>query len=164
MMRPVENSAGLIFQHRTGAVPERAQPYLLMTAIEMTNPTEAAALSRRERQVMDILHRRRVATVAEIMADLPDPPTYSAVRSVLRILGEKKLINHKEDGPRYVYYPAESTESARDDMLAHVVRTYFAGSPEQAVTALLRIADVDLEDAEVKRLCETIRRARQSGR
>jgi predicted transcriptional regulator len=135
-----------------------------MTAIEMTKPTETPALSRRERQVLDLLHRRRVATVAEIMADLPDPPTYSAVRSVLRILGEKKLINHKEDGPRYVYYPAESTESARDDMLAHVVRTYFAGSPEQAVTALLRIADVDIEDAEVKRLRETIRKARQSGR
>ena len=135
-----------------------------MTAIDMTNPTETSSLSRRERQVMDILHRRRIATVAEIMSDLPDPPTYSAVRSVLRILGEKKLINHKEDGPRYVYFPAESTESARDDMMAHVVRTYFAGSPEQAVTALLRIADVDLEDAEVQRLRETISRARQSGR
>ena len=98
------------------------------------------------------------------MSDLPDRPTYSAVRSVLRILGEKKLINHREDGPRYVYYPAESTESARDDMMAHVVRTYFAGSPEPAVTALLRIADVDLKDAEVRRLRETISRARQSGR
>jgi predicted transcriptional regulator len=113
---------------------------------------------------MDILHRRGGATVAEIMADLPDPPTYSAVRSVLRILGEKSLIKHKEDGPRYVYYPSESTESARDDVLAHVVRTYFGNSPEQAVTALLRLSDVDIEDAEVKRLRETIRRARQSGR
>ena len=109
---------------------------ILMTAIEMTNQTATPALSRRERQVMDI--RRNGATVAEILGDLPDPPTYSAVRSVLRILGEKKLINHKEGGPRYVYYPAESTESTRDDMMAHVVRTYFAGSPEQAVTALLR--------------------------
>jgi predicted transcriptional regulator len=113
---------------------------------------------------MDILHRRSGATVAEIMSDLPDPPTYSAVRSVLRILGEKGLIKHKEDGPRYVYYPAESTESTRDDMLAHVVRTYFANSPEQAVTALLRMSDVDIEDDEVKRLRETISRARQSGR
>ena len=130
----------------------------------MTNTAETPALSRRERQVMDILHRRQGATVAEIMSDLPDPPTYSAVRSVLRILGEKGLIKHKEDGPRYVYYPSESTESARDDMLAHVVRTYFGNSPEQAVTALLRISDVDIEDTEVKRLRETIRRARQSGR
>jgi BlaI family transcriptional regulator, penicillinase repressor len=135
-----------------------------MTAIDMNNQTDTPALSRRERQVMDILHRRRVATVAEIMGDLPDPPTYSAVRSVLRILGEKKLIAHKEDGPRYVYYPAEPTEIARDDMMAHVVRTYFAGSPEQAVTALLRIADVDIDDADVARLRDTIRRARQSGR
>lgn len=121
------------------------------------------ALSRRERQVMDILYRHSGATVAEIMAELPDPPTYSAVRSVLRILGEKGLIKHKEDGPRYVYSPAEATERARDDMLAHVVRTYFAGSPEQAVTALLRMSDVDLPDAEVERLRESIRRARQNG-
>jgi predicted transcriptional regulator len=130
----------------------------------MPKTADTPGLSRRERQVMDILHRRGRATVAEIMDDLPDPPTYSAVRSVLRILGEKSLIKHKEDGPRYIYYPARPTESTRDDMLAHVVRTYFAGSPEQAVTALLRISDVDLEDAEVKRLRDTIRRARQSGR
>lgn len=113
---------------------------------------------------MDILHRRNGATVAEIMGELPDPPTYSAVRSILRILGEKALIRHKEDGPRYVYYPAESTERASEDMLAHVVRTYFAGSPEQAVTALLRMSDVDIDDREVMRLRETISRARQSGR
>ena len=129
-----------------------------------STPAAADALSRRERQVMDILHQRSGATVAEIMGDLPDPPTYSAVRSVLRILGEKGLIRHKEDGPRYVYYPAESTERARDDVLAHVVKTYFADSPEQAVTALLRMSDVDLDDAEVERLRKTIRRARQSGR
>jgi BlaI family penicillinase repressor len=129
-----------------------------------TTPAPTDALSRRERQVMDILHQRTGATVAEIMGDLPDPPTYSAVRSVLRILGEKGLIRHKEDGPRYVYYPAESTERARDDVLAHVVKTYFADSPEQAVTALLRMSDVDLDDAEVDRLRKTIRRARQSGR
>src|SRR6266498_4844099 len=135
-----------------------------MTSTKMKENHAAAALSRRERQVMDILHRRSGATVAEIMADLPDPPTYSAVRSVLRILGEKELIKHREDGPRYVYYPAESTERARDDVLAHVVRTYFGDSPEQAVTALLRMSDVDIDDAEIARLRNTIRRARQSGR
>jgi predicted transcriptional regulator len=113
---------------------------------------------------MDILHRRSEATVAEIMVDLPDPPTYSAVRSVLRILGEKDLIRYKEDGPRYIYYPTQDTETARDSVLAHVVRTYFAGSPEQAVTALLRMSDVDLKDDEIQRLRDTIRRARQSGR
>ncbi len=134
-----------------------------MTAIPMTpEKQDTPALSRRERQVMDILHRRTGATVAEIMGDLPDPPTYSALRSLLRILGEKNLIKHKEDGPRYVYYPAESTEAAREGMLAHVVRTYFAGSPEQAVTALLRMSDVDIDDADVQRLRDTIHRARQS--
>jgi predicted transcriptional regulator len=135
-----------------------------MTATIMKNKPATPDLSRRERQVMDILYRKSGATVAEIMAELPDPPTYSAVRSILRILGEKNLIHHKEDGPRYVYYPAESTERARDDVLAHVVRTYFGDSPEQAVTALLRMSDVDLDDAEIARLRNTIRRARQSGR
>jgi len=130
----------------------------------MKKQPEAPALSRRERQVMDILHRRGEATVAEIMGELPDPPTYSAVRSVLRILGEKELIRFKEDGPRYVYYPAQSTETAREDVLAHVVQTYFAGSPEQAVTALLRMSDVDMDDSEVARLRNAILRARQSGR
>ena len=130
----------------------------------MKKQPETPALSRRERQVMDILFKRGEATVAEIMGDLPDPPTYSAVRSVLRILGDKQLIRFKEDGPRYVYYPAQPTEVAREDVLAHVVQTYFAGSPEQAVTALLRMSDVDLPDAEVERMRETIRRARQNGR
>jgi predicted transcriptional regulator len=127
-------------------------------------PTGPSALSRRESQVMDILHRRSGATVAEIMADLPDPPTYSAVRSVLRILSEKALIKHREDGPRYIYYPAQSTETAREDVLAHVVRTYFGDSPEQAMTALLRMSDADMSDADVKRLRAIIGRARQSGR
>ncbi len=119
-------------------------------------------LSRRERQVMEILHRRGESTVAEIMQALPDPPSYSAVRSILRILGEKKLIAHEEDGPRYVYCPARPTDKARDDVLAHVVRTYFAGSTEQAVTALLRLSDADVTDAEITRLREKIRRARRS--
>jgi len=134
----------------------------------MTDPNhatgESSALSRRERQVMDILHRRAEATVAEIMAELPDPPTYSAVRSVLRILGEKELIRYKEDGPRYVYYPATPTETTRDDALAHVVRTYFANSPEQAVTALLRMSDVDMGDNELARLRDLIAAARRNGR
>jgi predicted transcriptional regulator len=125
-------------------------------------PTED--LSRRERQVMEVLHRRGESTVAEIMQAMPDPPTYSAVRSILRILGEKKLIAHREDGPRYVYAPAKSTDKARDDVLAHVVRTYFSGSPEQAVTALLRLSDADLNDADLERLREKIRRARLASR
>jgi predicted transcriptional regulator len=128
----------------------------------MTQRPTTEDLSRRERQVMEILHRRGESTVAEIMQALPDPPTYSAVRSILRILGEKKLIAHKEDGPRYVYFPSRPTDKARDDVLAHVVRTYFAGSTEQAVTALLRLSDADVDDADLARLREKIRRARRN--
>lgn len=130
--------------------------------IPAPKPTED--LTRRERQVMDILHRRGECTVAEIMADLPDPPTYSAVRSILRILGEKQCIAFREDGPRYVYYPAAPTEQAQVDVLDHVVRTYFAGSTEQAVTALLRMSDTGLTDAELQTLRARIAGARQSGR
>ncbi len=125
-------------------------------------PTED--LTRRERQVMDILHRRGESTVAEIMAELPDPPTYSAVRSILRIPGEKALIAFREDGPRYVYFPAAPTEQAQADVLDHVVRTYFAGSTEQAVTALLRMSDTGLTDVELQTLRARIAGARQSGR
>lgn len=130
----------------------------------MTKKSPTDDLSRRERQVMEILHRRGESTVAEIMEELPDPPTYSAVRSILRILSEKQLIQYKEDGPRYVYFPAAPTEEARDEVLEHVVRTYFGGSAEQAVTALLRISDADIGESEVQRLRDKIRRARLSGR
>jgi BlaI family transcriptional regulator, penicillinase repressor len=122
------------------------------------------ALSRRESQVMNILFRRGEATVAEVMEDLPDPPTYSAVRSVLRILAGKGLITHREDGPRYVYLPAVNTESARDEALRHLVRTFFEGSAEQAVTALLRLSDAELSEAALQRLREGVLNARNSGR
>ena len=130
----------------------------------MTKRTPTDDLSRRERQVMEILHRRGQASVTEIMDDLPDPPTYSAVRSILRILGEKGRIAHREDGPRYVYFPATPTEQAREDVLEQVVRTYFAGSTEQAVTALLRMTDAEINEAEVARLREKIRAAKLKGR
>ncbi|MDB4874814.1 MAG: BlaI family transcriptional regulator [Gemmatimonadetes bacterium] len=121
-------------------------------------------LSRRERQVMDILYRRNEATVAEVMADLPDPPTYSAVRSILRILMEKNLITHREDGPRYVYLPAVNTERAREDALKHVIRTFFDGSAEQAVAAVLRMSDTTLSEAEIESLRKRISTTRKTGR
>lgn len=123
----------------------------------------AAALSRRERQVMDILFRRGEATVAEVMGDLPDPPTYSAVRSVLRILVEKGHVMHREEGLRYVYLPAVSPDHARDEALQHVIRTFFDGSSEQAIAAVLRMSDAKLSNAEIARLQERIRKARSKG-
>lgn len=124
----------------------------------------SSALSRRERQVMDILYRRGEATVAEVMGDLPDPPTYSAVRSILRILMEKDIITHREDGPRYVYLPSVNTERAREDALKHVIRTFFDGSAEQAVAAVLRMSDAKLSEAEIDRLRERIKSTRVTGR
>ena len=121
-------------------------------------------LSRRERQVMSILFRRGQATVAEVMDELPDPPTYSAVRSVLRILAEKRLITYREDGPRYVYAPAANPESARKQALLDVVRTFFDGSAEQAVTALIGLSDTEMTDSELNRLLERVKKARRSGR
>ena len=131
---------------------------------EPESASNPPALSRRERQVMDILYRRGEATVAEVMADLPDPPTYSAVRSILRILMEKNIITHREDGPRYVYLPAVNTDSARDDALKHVIRTFFDGSAEQAVAAVLRMSDAKLTDSEIDQLRDKIKKARVSGR
>ena len=130
----------------------------------MPKQRPSEALTRRERQVMDILFRAGEATVAEVMDGLPDPPTYSAVRSVLRILAEKGLVTHREDGPRYVYLPAATQERAREDALKHVIHTFFDGSTEQAVTALLRISDAKLDDDEVARLRDRIAKARVSGR
>ena len=128
----------------------------------MTKRPVTEDLSRRERQVMEILHRRGESTVAEIMQGMPDPPTYSAVRSILRILGEKGMVSHREDGPRYVYAPARPTDKTRDDVLEHVVQTYFSGSVEHAVNALLLLSDTNLKDTDLNRLRDKIRRARQS--
>jgi BlaI family transcriptional regulator, penicillinase repressor len=125
--------------------------------------TTAPALSRRERQVMDILFRRTEATVAEVMADLPDPPSYSAVRSILRILVEKGHVTHREEGLRYIYLPAVSPDHARDQALKHVIRTFFDGSSEQAIAAVLRMSDAKLSDAEITRLQARIRKARAKG-
>jgi BlaI family penicillinase repressor len=130
----------------------------------MTTNKLTDSLSRRERQVMNILFRRGEATVTEVMGELPDPPTYSAVRSILRILAEKKLITHREDGPRYVYLPAVSSDRAADEALNQVVKTFFDGSAEAAVTALLRLTDTELGEDEIGTLRDRIRKARVSGR
>ncbi len=130
----------------------------------MPKPSPTDDLTRRERQVMDALHRRGEATVAEILRDIPDPPSYSAVRSILRILGEKALVTFHEDGPRYVYRPATPTTQARADVLRQVVHTYFAGSTEQAFTALLQMSDARLSPAEMERIRDMIRDAEQKGR
>lgn len=121
-------------------------------------------LSRREREVMDVLYRRGEATVAEVMEDLKEPPTYSAVRSILRVLTEKGHITHRADGPRYVYAPALGRERARKAALDHVVNTFFDGSAEQVLAALLDRSDLELNDTQIRRLTREIRQAGEEGR
>jgi predicted transcriptional regulator len=117
-------------------------------------------LSRRERQIMDILYRRGRATAAEVMADLPGDPTSSTVRTQLRILEEKGHLRHEEDGPRYVYLPAVPRRTVRKSALRHLVQTFFDGSPTQAVEALLG-GETRFSDDELKRIAELVAKARK---
>jgi predicted transcriptional regulator len=121
-------------------------------------------LSRREREVMDILHRRGQATVSEVMEDLVDPPTYSAVRSILRVLEGKGHISHREDGPRYIYVPAVARDRARGAALDHLVNTFFGGSAERAVAALLRRSDLEMSESDLKKLAREVQQAKAEGR
>jgi predicted transcriptional regulator len=123
-----------------------------------------AVLSRRETEVMDVLYRLGEATVSEVMDQLAEPPTYSAVRSVLRVLEGKGHIIHREDGPRYVYAPAVARDRARSAALDHLVNTFFDGSAERAVAALLRRSDLELSEGQLKKLAREVQHARQEGR
>ncbi len=120
-------------------------------------------LSRRERQIVDILYTQGRATAAEVLAALPDPPSYSAVRAMLRILEDKGHVRHEQDGPRYVYLPTVGRDRAKKTALRHVLQTFFNGSAEQALSALLDESDTRLSDLELDRLARLIDRARRTG-
>jgi predicted transcriptional regulator len=117
-------------------------------------------LSRRERQVMDIVYSRGSATAAEVHDALPDPPTFSATRAVIRTLEEKGHLRHEEQGLRYVYLPVVPVEKARRSALTHVVRTFFDGSPSQLMATLLDSPSSKLADEEFERLERLIRDAK----
>ena len=121
-------------------------------------------LSRRERQIMDVIYRRGQATAAEVLADLPDPPSYSAVRAMLRVLEEKGHLRHEQDGPRYVFLPTVGREKARRSALRQLVQTFFEGSTAQAVAALLGEPGANLTDEDLDRLSLLIGQARKEGR
>ena len=120
-------------------------------------------LSRRERQIMDFLYQKGRATAAEVQANIPDPPGYSAVRAMLRVLEEKGHARHEQDGPRYVYVPRVARDRAKRSALRHVVRTFFDGSAEQAMAALLDDRSAKLSDEDLDRLARLIDKARQEG-
>jgi BlaI family transcriptional regulator, penicillinase repressor len=120
-------------------------------------------LSRRERQILDILYQHGRATAAEVQAALPEPPSYSAVRALLRILEDKGHVRHEQDGPRYVYVPTLGRENAKRSALRHILQTFFDGSTEQAISALLDDSSAKLSRAELDRLARLIESARKSG-
>ncbi len=121
-------------------------------------------LSRRERQIMDILYRLGSATAAEVQQNLAEAPSYSAVRALLRILEEKGHLKHAYDGPRYVYAPVVSRPVAQKSALKQIVKTFFDGSTSNAVAALLDMSGSDLLESELNRLAKIVEQARREGK
>ena len=121
-------------------------------------------LSRRERQIMDIIYRAGQASAAEVLEELPEPPSYSAVRAMLRLLEEKGYVKHQQQGPRYLYVPTLSIERARQSALKQLLLTFFNGSTEQAVATILDISKSKLSDEELDRLSKLIDKAKREGR
>src|SRR5215467_989283 len=121
-------------------------------------------LGRRERQIMDVIYRRGRASVTEVRNDLPDPPSYSAVRAMLGLLEDKGYLRHQQEGLKYVYLPADDTGKVSKSALQHLVRTFFGGSPERAVAALLEMSDNRLSSKDKHYLAQLIKKAQQEGR
>jgi predicted transcriptional regulator len=113
---------------------------------------------------MDVIYASGSVTVQEVVDEIPDPPSYSAVRAMLRVLEEKGHVKHREEGPRYVYLPTVPRDEASRSALRQLVRTFFDGSAEQAAAALLDMSGSDLSEQELNRLSEAIEQARKEGR
>lgn len=123
-----------------------------------------ATLSRRERQIMDIIYQQGQATAADVMKNLPDPPSYSAVRAMLKVLEVKGHLKHRQQGPRYVFSPKVSREKAKRTALKHLLQTFFDGSAEKAVATLLDVSRSDLSDEDLDQLTQLINQAKREGR
>ena len=121
-------------------------------------------LSRRERQIMDILHRRPGITASQIQEALTDDLSNSSVRTFLRILEEKGMVRHDQDGPRFLYSPVLAPEKAKSGALKHLLRTFFNDSPEGVVAALLELQDARLSPKDLDRMAALIQKAREEGR
>jgi BlaI family transcriptional regulator, penicillinase repressor len=126
--------------------------------------TKQPPLSRRERQIMEIVYGLGSATAADVLDSLPDPPSYSAVRAMMRILEEKGHLTHRHDGPRYVYSPVVPRAAARQSALKQLVKTFFDGSATQAVAALLDMSDSRLSADEAEQLATLIEKAKREGK
>jgi BlaI family transcriptional regulator, penicillinase repressor len=121
-------------------------------------------LSRREREIMDIVYRSESVTGNEVHEQIPDPPSYSAVRATLRILEGKGLLRHEFDGKRYVYRPTLARDKARKGAIEHLLSTFFEGSAAGAVMALLEQRGLELTPTDLDRMAQLIQTARKEGR
>jgi BlaI family penicillinase repressor len=121
-------------------------------------------LSRRERQIMDIIYEMKEATAFQVMERLPSPPSYSAVRALLRVLENKGHLLHRQDGSRYVFVPVLTKDKASRSALRHLLKTFFNNSAEDAVAALLDISEDNLSREDYRRLAQLIQKARREGR
>ena len=121
-------------------------------------------LSRRERQIMEILYQRGKASASEVREAMEDAPSYSAVRAMMRVLEEKGHVRHQEEGLKYVYAPVVARDKAKRSAVKHMLETFFGGSPEQAVAALLDVSATRLTREELERMAEMIEKARREGK
>ena len=128
-----------------------------------TKSTRTIHLTRRESQIMEVLHRRQRAAIEDIRAELPDPPSPSSVRKLLEIMIERGLLRREYDGPRYMYFPAVAPEDASRSALKQLVRTFFNDSPGSAMAALLDLSNKPLSDEEYRRLSAVLKRVREHG-
>jgi BlaI family transcriptional regulator, penicillinase repressor len=129
----------------------------------MTTGALPPDLSRRERQILDVLYQAGRATAAEVQQAMPSAPSYSAVRTLLRILEDKGHVRHEQDGSRYVYLPIVARDAAKRSALRHLLNTFFEGSTTQAIAALLDEDASRLSQADWERLNSAIKRARKEG-
>lgn len=130
----------------------------------MTHAADAGDLARRERQIMDVFHQVGEASVSEVLAQIPDPPSYSAVRTMIRHLESKGLLKHRQDGKRYVYQATQSRTVASRSALRKVLDVFFAGSAADAVAAILDVSGDNLAPEDLKRMADLIQRARKEGK
>ena len=130
----------------------------------MSKSNSAADLSRRERQIMDVIYRMGKATAVDVTEQIPDPPGNATVRKLLRILEEKGHLRHQRDGSRFVYSPTVSKETARESAMSHMLDTFFRGSAARAVIALLDQTEGEISDSERRQIMDLIERSRKEGR
>src|SRR3954468_2620069 len=130
----------------------------------MPRKHQAGGLGARERQILDAIYRLGEASVADVLADLPDPPSYSAVRTMIRMLEKKGLLKHRQEGIKYVYRPSQPRDSAAQSALSHVMETFFGGSATDAVAAILDGSAAKMSDDDLRRLERIIDQARREGK